>query len=123
MRKEIKTNYNFTRGLGLYLPKNHAAKWELDNKVEDMRIVEMKMPLAMLRALYEIIGVMTADDLGTLLGRYVGMNPRIANEINRQANGFTAMLHTQGMTPRLKPNVEPKSWATSRKAGWDDVKK
>ena len=122
MRKEIKTNYNFTRGLGLYLPKQYAAKWELDNKIEDDRIVQMKMPLAMLRALFEIIGVMTAEDMGVLLGRYVGMNPRIANEMNRQANGFTAMLHTQGMTPRLKPNVEPKSWAKSRKEGWADTK-
>lgn len=123
MRKEIKTNYNFTRGLGLYLPKQYSRKWEMDNKVEDTRIVEMKMPFAMLQALYEIIGAMTAEDMGVVLGRYVGMNPVIANEINRQSNGFVAMLQTQGMKPRLKPNVEPKSWATSRKEGWDDVKK
>jgi len=122
MRKEIKTNYNFTRGLGLYLPKQYAAKWELDNKIEDERIVQMKMPLAMLKALFEIIGAMTAEDMGTILGRYVGMNERIANEMNAQSNGFVAMLTTQGMKPRLKPNREPKSWAASRKEGWADVK-
>ena len=123
MRKEIKTNYNFTRGLGLYLPKQYSRKWEMENKVEDTRIVEVKIPFAMLQALYEIIGAMTAEDMGVILGRYVGMNPVIANEINRQSNGFVAMLQTQGMKPRLKPNVEPKSWAKSREKGWDDVKK
>lgn len=122
MSKEIKTNYNFTRGLGLYLPKQHSRKWELENKIEDMREVTLKMPLAMLRALFEVIGVLTAEDMGSLLGRYVGMNKTIANDMNAQVNGFVAMVHSQGMKPRLKPDMEPKSWATSREKGWADVK-
>lgn len=123
MKPVIKTNYNYTRGLGLYLPKHYSKKWELDHKIDDRRMVKIEMPLAMARALYETVSALTAEDVGNILGRYVGMNHTIANWINRDLNEFVTMMYAQGMRPRLKPDVEPASWKKSKAMGWDDIKR
>ena len=120
MKTEIKTNYDMTQGLGLYLPKDYARKWEREHGAEDKKMINVQMPLTMLKALFEIVSAMTAEDVGTLLSRYVGMNETMANWVNRDLNGFLTMLYAQGVRPRLKPNTEPASWKKSDKMGWSD---
>ena len=120
---EVKSEFAMTRGLGLYLPKNYQQRWEKEHKTEEMQMVELKLPMNILRSLFEFVAATQTDDMSIILGRWAGMTPHIATLINIDLTAFVRVLMAHGLKPRWKPNVEPHSWRISREMGWDQVKR
>ena len=125
MTKAVKVQQDFklTRGLGLYLPTDISRKWERQHQTEDKSIVELKIPLNILRALFETVAAMAAEDAGVILGRYAGMTNDIATFMNKDLTSFVKMMTASGMKPRWRLNEEPWSWGISRERGWDQGKR
>lgn len=118
---KMRTDFDLARGLNLYLPKNQARKWEKEHGT-DNRQVTINMPMTMLQSLFDTLGALAADDMGVVLGRWLGMTPDMATLINKDLTTFYAMMTSQGMRHPFKPATEPKSWALSRERGWADTK-
>ena len=111
------------RGLNLFLPPGMANRWEKEHNTEDKQIVQVQLPLSVLRSLFETLAAMTTEDVALILGRWTGMTPHVATLMNEDLTTFVKLLMAQGMKTRWRPAVEPASWRLSREMGWDQTRK
>jgi len=122
-RVEVKSEFEMTKGLGLYLPKGYKQQWEKEHRTEETTMVNFKIPLNILRSLFETVAAISADDLAVILGRWAGMTPHIATLMSQDLTAFVKIVMAHNLKPRWKPNTELHSWRLSREMGWDQVKK
>ena len=123
MQQQVKGDFRMARGLNLFLPPGMANRWEKEHNTEDKQIVQMQLPLSVLRSLFETLAAMTTEDVALVLGRWTGMTPHTATLMNEDLTTFVKLLMAQGMKTRWRPAVEPASWRLSREMGWDTVKR
>lgn len=86
------------------------------------RLVEIQIPHRLVQSLFDFLGSLSNQEVGTALSRWRGMTNEVATKLNMDLTAIYKHLWDGGFKHRWKPNDEPHSWKISRERGWAETK-
>lgn len=83
----------------------------------------IQCPHEVTMALFDFLGALTNEDVGTILSRWEGMTNERATEINKALTALYKNMMNNGASHRFRPKTgDPHSWLISEKHGWNQAK-